>query len=189
MLRLSSVTVIALLIVGCSDKVIMSPLSPTMIDEKYRADGENQHIEGIIVYRAKPMIEVDQFIHINVQVSGQANSPLVLSDQCTPTLIRKIVSVADAEKPYRLHYEHGLLESYTFGATLTNEGILIGINTGSNPDQGKTFQNIASGVSSIAGSIPKGAGAPLPNCTSTPVFVGYENLPDQTEIGSFGAFK
>jgi hypothetical protein len=185
MLRLTVFALVGLIMAACSGKVIMSPLSPETINKKY---GDEQPIEGIIVYRAKPMVEVDEFIHINIQANpGQAGSPLVLSDQCNRVILRKIVSVVDAEHPYRLHYDHGVLESYTFGATLNSEGVLTAINWASTPDQGKTFQSVASGVSSIAGSIPKIA--EQPNCTVTPIFKGYEDLPKQSEIKPYGHFK
>jgi hypothetical protein len=189
MLWLTVFVLIGLITAACSGKVIMSPLDPKTIADKYDT---KEDINGIIVYRAKPMVEVDRFIHINVPATGQAGSPLVLSDHCEQVAVRKIVSVADAEHPYRLHYHHGFLESYTFGATLNNDGVLVGINSTSTPDQGKTFQNVASGVASIAQAIPKERALiepPKPNCTTTPVFLGYESLPKQGDIKSFGEIK
>jgi hypothetical protein len=98
--------------------------------------------------------------------------------------------VADSEHPYRLHYDHGFLETYTFGATLTSDGILTVINTVSTPDQGKTVQNIASAAASgatIAAKLEKDE--KHPNCTVTPVFAGYEELPTQADIKQFGDIK
>ncbi len=73
----------------------------------------------------------------------QPNGPTTLSANCGPVLTRKLISVADAEHPYRLYYKHGLLEACTFGATLMSDGILTAVNTVSTPEQGKTLQNLA----------------------------------------------
>ena len=192
MLRTTALALVGVFMAACTGTIVMSPLGPDKIN--------TQDINGIIVYRAIPRVEVDQFIQINVPVDPkQPNSPMVLSDDCTHFLIRKIVSIADSEHPFELYYHHGWLEAYSFAATLNGDGILTSINTTSTPDQGKTFQNIASGVSSIATAIPK----PMlevkahreekkppekqkPNCTVTSVFVGYEELPKQADIKPFG---
>jgi hypothetical protein len=146
---------------ACSGMVIMSPLDPATIDQNYK---DKEKTKGIIVYRAIPRVEVDKFIQVNLPVS--AGQPPVFSGECTPVFTQKIVSIADWEHPYRLHYHHGFLESYTFAATLTSDGILIGINTVSTPDQGKTFQNLASAASSGAAAV---ALVPMQPYTVTPV--------------------
>ncbi len=176
---------LGLVTTACSGTVVMSPLDPADIEKNYEQKAD---MIGIVVYRAIPLVEVDRFIQVNVPAkSGQPNGPTMLSSACNPILTRKLVSVADSQHPYRLHYDHGFLESYTFGATLTNDGILTAINTVSTPDQGKTLQNLA-GAAAAAGGITKFA-APTkrrPDCTITPVFVGYEMPPTAADIKKFG---
>jgi hypothetical protein len=169
---------------GCSGIVKMTPVSPTEISTGYQNKAD---VDGIIVYRAIPLIEVDRFTQVSVPAnSAQPGSAMVLSSACNKVITRKLVTVADWEHPYRLHYEHGILETYTFGATLTADGVLTNINSQSTPDQGKTFSNLASAASSAAG-IPKGLPATSLDCTVTPVFVGYEHPPVGGEIKGFGA--
>jgi hypothetical protein len=87
-----------------------------------------------------------------------------------------VISIADFQHPYRLRYEHGFLEAYTFSANLSSDGILTSINTVSTPDQGKTLQNLTSAASTAA-AIPKALGTANPPCAVTQVFVRYENPP------------
>ena len=102
MLRMTAFALVGLIMAACSGKVIMSPLDPVTIATKYAATGDERHVEGIIVYRAKPMVEVDIFIHINVQTNpAKTDSPLILSDKCKAFFFKKIVSVADAAHQYR----------------------------------------------------------------------------------------
>ncbi len=162
----------------------MSPLDPAEIAKNYQ---DKRDTVGIIVYRAIPLVEVDQLIQINVPADPtKPGSPTVPSGECNPVETRKVVSVPDDQHPYRLHYEHGLLEAYTFGATLSSDGILTAINTVSTPEQGKTLQNLASAAASAAGPL-KAAGVEKakPDCTVTPVFVGYEHLPTGAAIKEF----
>jgi hypothetical protein len=169
----------------CTGHVVMTPMSPDAVLDAYQ---KNTDIDGIIVFRPEPMIEVDEFTQINTSPDP---SKTVLSNECNHIQSRKLLTLADWQHPYRLHYEHGLLETYTFGATLTSDGILTAINTQSTPDQGKTFQNLASAASSAAG-IPRVAPPPnphvppQPNCTTTPIFVGYEYPPVGSAIKPYG---
>ena len=161
----------------------MSPLDPAEITTSY---AEKRETVGIIVYRAIPVVEVDKFIQVNTPANpDQPGGPTVLSGACNPVLIRKLISVADTQHPYRLHYEHGLLEAYTFGATLTSDGILTTVNTASTPDQGKTLQNLA-GAASTAAGLAMRLEQGKPDCTVTPVFVGYEHPPTGADVRKFG---
>jgi hypothetical protein len=177
---------LAVLLAGCSGTVIMSPMDPATITSDYKAKTDT---EGIIVYRAIPIVEVNRFTQVPVPVDpAKPDGATKLSGACNAVATRKILSVADTEHPYRLHYEHGLLEAYTFGATLTSDGILTVINTVSTPDQGKTLQNLASAASSAA-VIAKAIVAAQPDCTVTPVFAGYERPPSGADIKDFGTIK
>jgi hypothetical protein len=185
---IASLIFVGFFISACSGTVVMSPLSAEAIKHKYEYRGntpENEYekdrdIKGIIVYRAIPLIQVDMLTQINL--TDDPKSPAVLSNDCIHTAIRKVVSIPDWEHPYRLHYDHGLLESYTFAATLNSDGILVGINTLSAPDQGKTFQNVVGPLASAAATLKFDGTRP---CTITPVFVGYEKLPDQEFVPPF----
>ncbi len=113
---------------------------------------------------------------------------------CCPA---SFVTVADAQHPYVLQYEHGFLETYTFGVTLGSDGTLTSINSQSTPDQGKTIANLASAAGSIAGvakqmqmrqvfptnkpAVPAPS-ATLPDCTQSPIPIGYEKVPTDQEI-------
>jgi hypothetical protein len=176
-LLLLSVTMLT----ACSGHVVLTPLAPDKISEDYKA-GANT--DGIIVYRPQPFIEVDQLTQISAPAKG-AGAP-TLSDNCKRVAVRKFVSAADWEHPYRLHYEHGLLETYTFGATTTSDGILTVINAQSTPDQGKTFANLASAASSAAAAARAAPPPSWPDCKSTPVFVGYERPPTGNQIPDYG---
>jgi len=161
----------------------MEPLSPDRIAADYRADAAEQ---GIIVYRPIQLVEVDAFQQVNLPDSSKPGSTL-LSGNCKPVVTRKVVTIADANHPYLLHYKHGLFEAYSFSATLNSDGILTAINTQSTPDQGKTLQNLA-GAASTAGNLTKlfSTSEAKPDCTVTPVFVGYEHLPAADSIPDFG---
>lgn len=181
--RLPLIMLLVTMTAACTGSVTMSPLGPTEITSGYEA---KKDVQGIIVYRAIPMVEVDRFTQINVPNPKKPDT-LILTGRCAKVLTRKIVSIADARHPYRLHYDHGFLETYTFGATLTGDGILTAINTQSTPDQGKSLQNIAAAAVSAAGVIKAfDGGEPLPDCTVTPEFVGYEYPPSTTDIKEFG---
>lgn len=183
--RIALPVLLGLMTAACSGTVIMSPLDPADIAKNYQ---EKRDTVGIIVYRAIPLVEVDRFIQINVPTDPtKPGSPTVPSGACNPVLTRKLISVADAQHPYRLHYEHGLLEAYTFGATLSSDGILTVINTVSTPEQGKTLQNLAGAAASVMGPLKAAREEEAkPDCTVTPVFVGYEHPPTGADIKEFG---
>jgi hypothetical protein len=171
---------------SCTGHVVMTPMMPEQIASGYTG---NTDVDGIIVFRPQPMIEVDRLTQATLPMPGDSTKTQI-TDLCSPVLTRKLITLVDWQHPYRLHYEHGLLETYTFGATMTADGILTTINTQSTPDQGKTIQNLASAATSAASIVPKlVTGTPpkyLPPCTSTPQFVGYEYPPGPDKITPFG---
>jgi len=176
---MTALTLAGLIMAACTGTIAMSPLDPTIIKADY---AKNTDVEGIIVYRAIPRVQVEKFIQVNLPPAGTGLPP-TLSDNCDHVVTRKIVSIADWEHPYRLHYKRAFLEAYTFAATLNGDGVLLSINTVSTPDQGKTFQNLASAASTAAAIAARDA--LKPPCTITPVFVGYEELPRQAQIGQY----
>jgi len=180
-MRIAGMLTGCVLLAGCSGQVLMTPLSPTEIAANYQNKVDTK---GIIVYRPRQLVEVDEFTQINIPAAGGA--PATVSSACTPALVRKLVTVADWDHPYRLHYEHGILETYTFGATVTSDGILTVINSQSTPDQGKTLQNLASVATSAAALARAEAPPGSPPCTINSAFVGYESPPSAADIKAFG---
>jgi hypothetical protein len=135
--------------------------------------------KGLLVYLPTQVVEIDKFTQ--TLVLGADGKTLVASGECDSehAATRKVVTVVDRSTPYLLQYHHGLLETYTFAATLTPDGALASINTSSTPDQGKTLANLASTASTAAGIAKLDVGAPTPGqklCTQTPIFVRYEPL-------------
>jgi len=163
---------------GCNGNILLTPLDPaTMGNVPAVHDLRTQTpdgYKGLIVYLPTQVKEVDQFIQVQTMPDGKT---VVLSGDCKPVETVKVVTVVDRSRPYLLQYHHGLLETYTFAATLTSDGALASVNTSSTPDQGKTLANLTSAASSAAG-IEKlfTTSAATPLCTQTPVFVRYEPL-------------
>ena len=171
---------------GCSGTVVMTPVDTATIASDYDAKKDTV---GIIVYRAKPVVEVDKLTQANVPDPSKPGATIA-SDNCEPVLSRKVTSIPDWSRPYRLHYDHGFLETYTFGATLTSDGILTVINSQSTPDQGKTFQNLASAASTSAGIVHTlETSTTKPRCTITPIFYGFEQLPIDADIKPFNSIQ
>lgn len=53
----------ALILTACSGRVVMSPLDPATMQANYAKQIDT---DGIIVYRAIPVVEVDKFIQISL---------------------------------------------------------------------------------------------------------------------------
>ena len=180
---LAFVVVGASLVAGCTGKVVMSPLSPKTLKEKYH---NRKDIDGVIVYRPIQVIEVDKLVQIDVSSGKGANSSSVLSGDCSPTKIQRVVTIPDYDHPYAIRYSHGVLESYKFGITLNPDGVLTSVNDQSTPDQGKTLDNIVTAATGALGAVGKVApvggrvGAKereKPKCTVTRTFQYYETMP------------
>ena len=153
---------------ACTGHVVMTPLTVEQINKQYT---DQSDIDGIIVYRHLRLIEVDRLTQINLPSN-------IVSALCNQVLVRKPVTVPDWQHPYRLHYEHGLFESYTFYPTLSSDGLIISLNTSSANDQGKTMSNFitaATGAANLVKSFQQTNKLDHSNdCTITPVFTGYE---------------
>jgi len=169
---------------ACSGTVVMTPLEPTAV---WQPSGPRQSVEGVIVYLPVQLVEVDELTQIDANVGGKS----VASRNCHHVDARKLVSAPDWRHPWLLNYKSGLLEAHSFSMQMTKDGVLTSINSQSTPDQGKTFENVASGVTSLAGPgkllglrAPRNEAA-LPDCTIAPQFVGYEYPPDIKPSGSY----
>lgn len=169
---------------ACTGTVTMTPLEPTAV---WQPPGPRQSVEGVIVYLPVQLVEVDELTQIDVIVAGK-NVP---SGNCRHVHARKLVPAPDWRHPWLLNYKSGLLEAHSFSMQMTNEGVLTSINSQSTPDQGKTFENVASGVTSLAGAPGKLLGLTarrtetVPDCTIGPQFVGYEYPPEIKASGSY----
>lgn len=179
-----------LFLAGCSGNIVLAPLSPTTMGSVPAIEDLNSNAgraaltkgyKGLLVYLPVQRIEVDRFTQIQVVASDGKTLVLSAADcdaSDARSLTKKEVTDPDRTRPYLLQYHHGLLESYTFGATLSPDGTLLSINTSSAPDQGKTLANLTSAASSAAaiGAKLVGGGS-KPPCTQTPSFDRYEPIP------------
>ena len=98
---------------------------------------------GALVFLPKQVVEHDNYTLIT-EASGS------ITTNCQGFSTEKLVTIADREHPYRLYYNHGVLETYTFGYTSSADGALTGVNSQSTPDQGKTAASVATTVASLA---------------------------------------
>jgi hypothetical protein len=149
----------------------MKALTPEELQTALKA---KEGIEGVFVYYTVAVIEVDRMTQL-VDKDGK-----VTGGECKPVDVQKIVTVTDYEHPYRIWYEHGILETNQFGVQLSNS-VLTGINSQSTADQGKTLANLADAALSFA-KVAGAAVAPppsptAPNCNGVPTFIRFEKLP------------
>jgi hypothetical protein len=169
-----------ILLSGCTGHVIMSPVKSADLDN-------GKDIEGVLVTRSVQVIEVDQYTQISAPTSKSSSTDTanqaapVMSGVCQPVETRKLVTIADPDHVWRLHYDPGLLEAHTFGATMDVSGVLLSINAQSTPDQGKTAAAVIGAVASAKSALgvtlngPETPSAPLPPCTESPSLVRFES--------------
>jgi hypothetical protein len=168
---------------GCSGTIELTPLDPATLGKPaivgdIHADNVDSGYHGLLVYLPTQVLEVDQFTQI--QTASADGKTMLLSGECdrSKAYVQKIVTIVDRAHPYLLQYHHGLLETYTFAATLTADGALASINTSSTPDQGKTLANLSAAAVSAGGLTKLSVGPERqPVCTQTPTFVRYDPLP------------
>jgi hypothetical protein len=106
----------------------------------------------------------------------------VTSGECTPVETRKLVTIPDAQV-WRLHYVAGLLETRSFGLSMSETGLLMSVNTQSSPDAGKTIANVtgtaleaAQGARKLMAAVKPGDTLALPACTTAPSLVRFEPI-------------
>jgi hypothetical protein len=156
---------------GCTGHVIMSPVKPADLDN-------GKDIEGVLVTRSIQAVEVDQYTQVAAPTSSK---DATTSGACTPVEVRKLVTIPDLNHVWRLHYDPGLLEAHTFGATMDANGVLLSINATSTPDQGKTAATLVGAAASAKSALgvtlngPVTPAATLPACTEAPSLVRYES--------------
>jgi hypothetical protein len=170
-----------ILLSGCTGHVIMSPESSAGLSS-------GKDIEGVLVRRSIQVIEVDQYTQIatpapkSSSADATSQSAPVMSGACQPVETRKLVTIPDPNHLWRLHYDPGILEAHTFGATMDISGVLLSINTQSTPDQGTTAANLAGAAvsaKSVVGVTLKGPvspAAPLPPCTTSPSLIRFDSV-------------
>jgi len=158
------------LLTACVGQVETRSIAPTDLTN-------GTELDGVVGYRAMQVMEVDEL----TQFSSDGKT---FTTACVHTPSRKIVSIPDQRHPLLVSYHHGLLEGYVLGVTLNADGVITGVNSTSNPDQGKTLGNVsdaAANVAKLAAMALVRPGAPVKppttNCNSTPTFVDYEPPP------------
>jgi hypothetical protein len=168
--------VLLLALTGCTGHVVMTPEAPSDLSS-------GKDVEGVLVTRAIPAIEIDEYTQITVPGAKASTSSLVptapiTSGLCTPVQTRKLVTIPDPNHLWRLHYVPGLLEAHTFGMTMDASGDLLSINSQSTPDAGKTLSTL-SGIAVQAQKMAVGAtptnASTLPHCTTGASLVGFES--------------
>jgi len=101
-------------------------------DEKFVLDANGKKIpiekkiKGVIAY---PQFDVIEVYKTTALTDKEGN---IVNVKCTPKITQKFSKRVDYNHPYIMRYEHGLLETYKFAATLKN-GALVSVNTESAP--------------------------------------------------------
>jgi hypothetical protein len=162
--------IVAIILSGCVGEVVTRPIAP----QEVTTVGNDLH--GVVGYRAMQVVEVSTL----TQFSADGKT---FTTNCVKAESKKIVTVPDQKHPLLVTYKHGILEGYVFGVTMNGDGVITGINSTSNPDQGKTISNLAdaalNGAKIAGGGGPAGGAAPLAKssqvpCNSTPTFDRYD---------------
>lgn len=133
---------------GCTGKIITKNLDPKTISNI------GQEFEGVIHYPQGMFYEISETT-IRKDKEGKviawAAEKTTSDTYCEPVKQYKVITKTDFTRPQLTTYEHGILEEYTFGATLSPDGAnLIGVNSTSKPDRGQTFGNLTSAAANIA---------------------------------------
>jgi len=160
--------VTAFLLTGCAGQVreyLDKPDYPTNPDDPGAV--------GIRVYMSALMKVTSRTTTIT-----DSNTKLPSND-CTPVESTKIEARPDYAKPLRVRFDHGPFDTYTFGVTLSADGILTGINTQSTPPISSVAPLITATVSAL--SVLK-AVAPMPPCTATPEVVKIERCEQRGSV-------
>lgn len=150
--------------------------------------GSANKAKGIVAYQQQHVVEEREYRA--VVESGKVvrtHEGQTAETYCVPTKVHEVVVRSDYSRPYRIWYEAGFLETNKFGVTL-KDGVLVAVNTESQPDRGETIKNLAESVTSVApilGLAPAGEDVPVGAvpCTHLPQLVGVYRLPDA--LGEF----
>lgn len=145
--------------------------------------GSGNRVKGIVAYQQQHVVEEREYRAV-VESGKVVRTHRGRSDdtRCVPTKIHEVALRSDYSRPYRIWYEAGFLETNKFGVTL-KDGVLVAVNTESQPDRGETIKNLAESLTSVApilGLAPSAAGVPVGEvpCTHLPQLVGVFRLPD-----------
>lgn len=165
--RIIICALVAVWITGCSGQLTMTKIKPQDLLN-------DTTLHGVVIYQPAWFVELSLYTKLvdeNGKVTGAPCEP-------TDTKIYKIALHGDMNHPMLLNYEHGMLEAYTFGATLGDDWVLKSVSTESTPDRGTTIANLGTAASSFAAAAlaPK-PGKELQKCNAEPVLVGLKRYP------------
>jgi hypothetical protein len=100
------------------------------------------------VQTSQTTVLVDDKGKVTATASGTVSTGT--TGKCEPITSQQIVTVADTDNLQTLWYQPGFLETVKFNAVFNANGTLASVGTEATPDQGKTFQNTAAGIGSLA---------------------------------------
>jgi hypothetical protein len=167
--KMTALIALPLISAGCSGKLYTS--NQTAFDDNGNMQGVQFYPPALFKETTKTTVAIK-----DGKIVGRA-----ADGSCEPVASEKIITAPDYSQPRRIWYDHGLLESYTFGVTLDAAGDLTAVNNQSTPDQGKTFENIATGIGALAplatALAVRPSGTAQVACTDGPVVVGRSKFP------------
>jgi len=133
----------ALALSGCTGVVYSAAVSP----DELRGGA----IEGVIYYPPylaeqvmKTTLATDKDGHVLGAEAGVDGKP-----KCLPVETSQVVTLRDYAHPRRVAYRAAAFEAHTFNVTLDAYGSLLGVNSQSTPDQGKTAQTAVAAAGAL----------------------------------------
>jgi hypothetical protein len=119
---------------GCTGVVFTAPVTADEL--------RGPPLEGVIYYPPylaeqvmKTTLATDKDGHVLANEAGAGGKP-----KCVPVETSQVVTLHDYGHPRRVAYKAAPFEAHTFNVTLDANGSLLGVNSQSTPDQGKTAQ-------------------------------------------------
>jgi hypothetical protein len=119
---------------GCTGVVYSAAVSPDEL--------RGGPVEGVIYYPPylaqqvmKTTLATDKDGHVLGNEAGVDGKP-----KCVAVETSQVVTLRDYDHPRRVAYKAAAFEAHTFNVTLDANGSLLGVNSQSTPDQGKTAQ-------------------------------------------------
>ena len=138
MKKITALFIISLL-TGCTGQ-LYTIINPHELIPEYKKDKDGnivldaneekipieKKIKGVIAY---PQFDVIEVYKTTTMTDKEGN---IINAECTPKITQKFAKRVDYNHPYIMRYEHGVLETYKFAATL-KDGALVSVNTESAP--------------------------------------------------------
>lgn len=155
----------ATLLVGCSGTLTSTNLNPADVKKL------GWSTEGVVIY---PQAWFFEYFNTTILVKDGKVIGREVDKTCSPVPTQRLALHADYTRPILLAYRPGLLETYKFGLTLSDEGVLKSVNIESKPDQGETLKNLGSAATSFA-ALDATPGAPPP-CNDGPTLTRLQRV-------------